>query len=258
MTDGQTLDQDPEGEGGGEGQQAPQMSEEEVRLSKENADLQKNLSDLSRSLRRAEGEAKTHQSRADRLATAMVNKPAGQNVSPKSQGRVRPRRQQQQVQQVEPEGEEDQLTALADYANETAKEAALLKEVLNRGLSLDDVEDIEFSDPSELTLRLDVIQQQKEIDDLKKSIAAQEDLQGAQQEGGAAQTGETSSTVQIDTGGQSGSVGDRQVLRADELRKKARELRAEGKYKEATWLALRASHVDPNKVINVETPGEEF
>lgn len=254
MPDEQTQDQGQEGTGQGDGQQGSQTSEELKAEQDRNVELNKRLTDLSRDLKKSQGEAKTHQRRADRLANAMTKPPA--NPPPQTQGRVRPRQQAQSQQQDEPEGEPSQLEALAEFANENAKEAALLKEVINRGLEMADVEDLEFEDASELALRLDVIQQKKEIEVLKKSIEGREPQPAG--EGEPAQTGDTSSTLQIDTGGQSGEVGDPQVQKADALRKQARDLRAEGKYKEATWLSLRASHLDPKKVMPAGPPGEEF
>jgi hypothetical protein len=93
-------------------------------------------------------------------------------------------------------------------------------------------------------LQLDSLQQQREIESLKEQIK-----QGAETLPAA------SPEVQIDTGGPTGIEGEEQVQNAVDLRQQAEDLKAQGRYTEAQWVAIRAAQEDPTKILRVK-PGE--
>jgi hypothetical protein len=145
--------------------------------------------------------------------------------------------------------EEETEDPLLEFANETAKEAALLRELLSRGLTLEDGENIEFDSVGELRLQLDVIQQQLEINSLREEI--QQGREAAAAEGGEAQA----SDVRIDTGGRTGGEDADRIQQTQALRDQAADLKKQGRFTEAQWVAIRAAQTDPSKVIPIR-PGD--
>jgi hypothetical protein len=234
----------------GAGHEDSSTADLEAKMAQMQADLEKlqtEKAQVETSLKTSQREAQQHQARADRLAQSLTKKPpAVPPTTPAPAGRV-------QKPPVQPDTTE--MEALAEYANESAKEASLLREVLRRGLSLEDVDGIEFDSPGELQLRLDVIGQRKEIENLKLSLEAQAEARKAA--GDLEAESETTSGAKVDTGGPTGNVGDKRVQKADDFRKTAKDLRGQGRYQEATWLALRAAHVDPRTVSPVRPTEEE-
>jgi hypothetical protein len=131
-------------------------------------------------------------------------------------------------------------TATSEELESAIREAMLLREVVARGLSMEDVEDIEFEDARDLRRELDLRQQRKEIEELRKKI-----------EPGTAQ-------VRVDAGGPSG-LEQKRLEKMNKLAETAQALKKGGRHTEATWVTLRRLHADASKVIPVgpsETEGE--
>jgi len=128
-------------------------------------------------------------------------------------------------------------------ADKNAKELALLKAAIARGLSPEEVEGIEFESQRELDTQLDLRQQRKEIEELKKSFETV----------GEGRSGP--SDPRIDTGGPTGDAATKRASKVQGFRTKAKELKANRFHREAVWLALRAAHADPEKYMPLR-PGE--
>jgi transcriptional regulator of acetoin/glycerol metabolism len=118
----------------------------------------------------------------------------------------------------------------------------LLKEVARRGLSPEDVEDLEFDTPAELRLALDVIEQKKQMKQLQQSITASQEKK--------------SSESPVDTGGPTGGREADQVQRSEKLQQSYAKAREAGRTAEGRWQLLQAIHKDPSKVIRT-TPANE-
>lgn len=225
-----------EGATEGEGTQAEgEGQDEQVQT------LEQRLADVGTQLKKKDAESRSHQRRADRnegmLQRIREAEPVQKSVPPSrrpaSQGRVQPT-----------DEEEDPLI---EFANETAKEAALLRELISRGLTLEDGENLEFDSVGELRLHLDSIQQQREIDSLREQIERGE----AASAEGASET----SDVQIDTGGRTGGEDTERIQQTQALRDQAADLKNQGRYTEAQWVAIRAAQTDPGKIIVIQ-PGD--
>jgi len=193
------------------------------------SDLETRLADMQKQLKEAQGEARKHQARADRLEQKIFQPtvPAGRVVQPTTPP-ARP---------VQPRSAPS--TTLSEAAMENQRELVLLREMIKRGLTEEEVEGIEFNDAAELRIKLDLLQTKKEIEALKAQ------LEQSSEEAKKA----PASTVKVDTGGASGDVQDKRIKRAQTLREQALELKKRGQYQEATWVALRAAQNDPGKVI---------
>jgi hypothetical protein len=135
------------------------------------------------------------------------------------------------------------MTDIANFANDQAKEVTLLREVMRRELSLDDVEGLTFETQQELSTQLDLMQQKKEIAELRKQLEGRGE-------------GPPPSTLNPDTGGRSVPEAQQQLADVQNLRTKAVELKQSRKYQEATWIALRAARNDPTKV-STHRPSDE-
>jgi hypothetical protein len=226
----------------------------------ENVDeLKARLQALQTDFQKKEAEAKANQSRADkaeqrldRLVAQPVTRGVGA-VPPQGRPPVRPLPTPPQVQQQPAEPTADDIR---EIALEKSREVMLLREVMQRGLQLEDVEGIEFADQSELRLRLDVLQQQKEIEELKQSLKTNGGVPGGDIE---PEPEPGPSRVKVDTGGQSGVVANKRVQRVNSYRDKAKDLRRQGNFREASWLALRAAHNDPDRrsLVRPEETEEE-
>jgi len=169
-------------------------------------------------------EAKQHQAERDRITQKALAPPVPQRPGLQRPPTTTPpgARGQVPTQSHQEAGEID----LREFANAQAKEIMLLREVMARGLTMEEVDDLEYSTPAELKLQLELLQQKKELASLKQQI--EEGKEGAPK-------GPTS-TLKVDTGGPTGTAdsGD-QVLA---MRKTAADLRAKGQYREATWVTL--------------------
>jgi len=229
--------QDQPNTGQGQGQQQAGTSELEVQMAQ-----------LQRELENAKNEAKKHQSQRDQLQTRvdrLTLKRTSQTPQQRAAARTTPAQQQQQ-----PNVNEE----LAEFANEQARDAMLYREVIQRGLTLDDVEGIEFDTPSELKTQLTLIQQQKELEALRTQYDQAVAERQAANQPGAGGTGGTSGDqgVRIDTGGVSSTEAQQQLQGdLDALRAKALELKKQGRYQEASWVALKAAHMDPKNALKV-------
>jgi len=226
----------------GQGQEGQQPSEELKKLQDQMADLQKQLQAKDR-------EVKANQARADRAEAAVAGAkspvaPTGRTVPTAMQQRVQ---QQQAAQQVAQPHDEVMMLELQ-----------YLREISRRGLNIQDV-DLEFKNPdgtfnfagaSDLSTKLDLWQQKNEIAELRKSLEAQK-----QQAAGEGQQSTDTSSTQVDTGGQTGALGQQQV-QVENFRKTAKDLRGKGMYREATWVALRAAYTDPGKRMQVRPDSE--
>ena len=228
MVDDQT--QDPKGQ-------------EQQDQSTSDVEFKTRLADMQKELNKSQSEARKNQTRADRAeqrllrATKTPVKSVATKTIPPGPGRVPPRVGQPQTQVPEPED-----TTFQDVMDEQGKELALYREVVRRGLSMEDVEEIEFDDTVELQLKLDALEQQKEIESLKQAIA-----EGRE----PSSDDDPVSGPRIDTGGRSSAGEEQQVQRLEELDKTARDLKEEQRYTEASWVALRRAHADPSKVSTV-------
>lgn len=195
-------------------------------LEKRLADLQDSLAAKDKELKAKDAEARRLQAAADQRANLLARIQQTNQPPAPQQGRVPSQQagvpQQQQVQKE-----------LAEFANDQAKEVTLLREVLKRGLALEDVEGLTFETQAELSTQLDLMQQKKEIAELRAQLSKDKEA--------------SPSGPQIDTGGRSVPAAQQQLAQVTEARKKAGELKQDKRYQEATWLALRAARLDPEK-----------
>jgi hypothetical protein len=115
---------------------------------------------------------------------------------------------------------------------------ALYEAILQRGFQLSEVAELEFETPTELKLQLDIIQARKDIEALKQGqLKASEAV--------------TASTTLIDTGGPT-RTGEAHLKQVQERRSLAVDLKKQGKYRDATWVALDAARADPKKVLGIQ------
>jgi len=209
----------------------------------DDSEIRARLGKLEEELKKARAEGARHQSVADsrkalidrlKAEQAAKQRPpmTPQQIAPPQVGqRTVPQAQQQ----------EDHLMEVLDFADAQARELTLLKELARRGIKLEEVEGIQFSNETELKLQLDAFQQKKEIEELKKQLSSS--------------GGTPPSSPQVDTGGRTVEEAQKQLAHLEELRGQARELRGKRQFQQATWLALRAAHADPDKVRPLR-PGE--
>jgi hypothetical protein len=200
--------------------------------------LQEQMAALQDQFAAKERESKLQQARADRAEHLLKVRAA---VQPQNQNPPNPRGVQ-----LPPQTPPTNLDETADILQENERELLLLREVVRRGISLEEVQSvgIVFNTPDELKIQLDLYQQQKEIETLKQSLKAQEE---------SPPSGPT-----IDAGGRTTGTEAEQQLQGQiaAVRNQAKELRGKQQYTEATWLALRAAQLDPNKRLLVRNEPE--
>lgn len=212
--------------GTGQGQQGtpPTSSIDPKKLAEMQADLEKITAENQRNQSRAD-RAELNLQRAlkqpSAQRTAPVPGPAGRAASAPVQNAVN-----------------EQLQVLQEVSEAQAKELLLLKEASRYGFTYEEVQNLQFDSPTELHLQLEVMKQRREVEELKAAMRQEPP------------------EARVDTGGPSGALPAERSVKADSFRSKARELRKVGQHQEATWLALRAAHIDPAKRIIV-TPEEE-
>jgi hypothetical protein len=199
----------------------------------------KELAEKDKALKSKDGETRRLQAAADARAS-LLTKVQATNQPPTAPGRV-------PSQGGPPAGgapsAQQQVQDIANFANEQAKEVTLLREVMKRGMNLEDVEGLTFDTQQELSTQLDLMQQKKEIDELRKML--DKSVEGI-----------TPSGIKPDTGGRSVPEAQQQLADVQNLRTKAVELKQSRKYQEATWIALRAARNDPTKV-STHRPSDE-
>lgn len=228
----------PEGSAGqAQNDQAPSAGE-----------LKQRLDTLQAELLKKEREAKSNQARADR-AEQRLTETLSARKTPLPVARTSTRTVPQALQQPQQQAEQPPASeTLETVVAEQQKELLLLREMARRGLTEEDVEGIEFKDASDLNIQLEIRQQRKEIEDLRKRLAT----------GGEQSQQSSSSPVQIDTGGRTGGgASDRTLQRVQSFRDNAAKLKKEGRHKEAAWQALRAAHLDPAKRIPIRPSESE-
>jgi hypothetical protein len=193
-----------------------QLSSDLNASKKETVDAKKALEDKTK-------EARQHQAERDRITQRALTPPAARPA-------LRPPTVPAGARSQVPTRQEEEPIDLREFANAQAKEIMLLREAITRGLPMEEVQDLEFSTPAELKLQLELIQQKKELANLKQQIEATQEPKAEEPK---------SSGPKIDAGGPSGSVdtGDQVLL----MRQRAKDLRLQGNYKEATWITLEAT-----------------
>jgi len=206
----------------------------------EGAQLKAQLEQLRAQLSQKDQQLRSATDRAERVEHVLRVRQATQTQQAPGRrlpaGRVQP---QPPEQSEEPnQGGDD--TAVAQVLADNDKELMLLREVVRRGLSLEEAQGIDFTGPDDLKIKLDLLQQKQEIATLRGQLTqAQEDEPPG---------------VTVDTGGPSGSeAGTLVPEESQRFRETARNLRGERRYQEATWQALRGAHADPSKRLRVRS-----
>ena len=238
----QTPDQTQEP---GQGQQGNGTTEVDIeKMQSRLANLTTKLSETETELQSKTREAQGHQKKRDSLQARVdrmnLKRPA---QKPLAQARTPAKG----VAGVQPAPAQTGGDDLVQFANEQAREAMLYREVLARGLSLDDVEGLEFETPAELGIQLTIITQQKEIEGLK--VQYEQSVNASQSPGVGGGGGDDS--VKVDTGGVSVTEAQQQLQNdLSALDEQAGELRGSGRHKEATWVTLQRLHGDPSKIVS--------
>lgn len=213
-------------------------------------DLQAKLDALQKDLQKKDREAKVNQARADRAEAALQ---AGAATSAGATGRTASSVLQRQ-QLAASRQQQQQLAQPAQQQELQNQELLYLRELTRRGLNPEDIDpemvnedgSYNFSGADDLRTKLELLQQKKEIQDLRASLELKVSAEG-----------EGPSGPRVDTGGPTGTEGQTQV-QVDKLLDSAKDLRKKGMYREATWVALRAAHTDPAKRLPVRgQPSEE-
>ena len=208
-------------------------------------DVAKRLSDLEASL-------KTSLETNEKLQTAQERLDASNKRLQRERDVARERLTNRPQSTTAPVVRGSPSAELEEFANNKAREALLLRELMHAGLKEEDLpEDLEYTTPAELKATIQIALLNKKIAVQDQQLEALVDVQKKLKEDADRSTSSRSPGGE-DTGGPTGLAPAKKISPPEDLRKRAAELKLKGDPKslqEARWLTLQASYRDQKKII---------